>query len=744
MKNSKLYSILFNLTFKSSVNLFIIFLLISNQTYSINSTDTKDQLASASSSLTQLDSPISNFYQFDRQNSLSKHMNNDENRPYASVFNFLNKQPTSLKVIKNDDDAELIRSNVGKSNREYIRPFAYRRREDRAEEEENAEKDKYEEDELNNDKLNRDYNSRANKEIGDEETNEPSYETENNGNGETGSYSSTDTNDANDANDTNDTNDSNDTNDTNDENKNGKHPDYNDVNYDEQKNQRKIEKDEARANKVDYDWKEEENLATDDEENSIRNEDDDKMNEDFKDNKSKLIENANENTKKLNEENPIDIRFSPLQTYSRQFTPKTPKFFSFFSSFDNAANVAEKNIKETLKEDDDEEFMRDDPSDNLKDMGYVFDMNKQKSENLDKVKLDQSSKFNKPNKSAKTKEVNNKKEKSKKEVSKFMDKKKEKVQENDKKDDKLKKDNSDKYNKETKEPKDVLIEKEDSPDVLGDGSKFEKNEELLIELLKKRVLSNQQRLLEIKKQEQRKQFQNEIDESFYLRKINQEVQKYGEIEKKLNRLINLIQNQQKYKNLNRLSNYPSTKDIYNSLSSSFGDSFDSAFGNSLNNQGNLQTLEQKFFEQKLMPNNKKNRSRPLSLFGSNAYFYPPNRFPFYRPLTKPISNHPTSNQFTNNLNGWFSQLATSNKNQQTQSSFPRAHYSNLNYPAISSTDYPVVKRYPIFKKIKSNDEKTTQKSVSNTFNNLASNIFGARQIGSTNLIKSILQPTSGK
>ena len=331
---------------------------------------------------------------------------------------------------------------------------------------------------------------------------------------------------------------------------------------------------------------------------------------------------------------------------------------------------------------------------------------------------------------------------------------------------------------------------------------YEKHEELLIELLKKRFLNDQKRLLEQKKQEQRKQFLNEIvDDSFSLRKLESQAVKYAMLEKKLNRLINLIQEQQKNRDLSRFHHYPTNqpRDFLGTFNSFLGaDQLDS------------QALEQR------LKSNKKNRLHLKPLFGPDAHFYPTNRFSFYRPTKSYANNNVNSNRNhspehrspeQNQLN-WFNDYLASNPsgyvnsnpsgyansnpsgyaninppNYQTTTRYPPTNYPSgyvsnnppdyassnpANYQTTTRyppTRYPsnyqmpmypdyTVKRYPIYKKIKSNQSpdqpvKPTSNQFSErlvngfSFNNLSlkSNLFGGGGAKQTGLFSSILQPT---
>lgn len=153
-----------------------------------------------------------------------------------------------------------------------------------------------------------------------------------------------------------------------------------------------------------------------------------------------------------------------------------------------------------------------------------------------------------------------------------------------------------------------LEERSNSSDLFPHNN-FEKHEELLIELLKRRFLNNQKRMLELKKREKRRQFLNEIDESFSLRKLNQEAAKYATIERKLNRLINLIQEQQNQRELTRFTSHPAT-----------------GFGSFWTQQADgllKQPTTRKPSRSKLAPS--------VNLFGPNAHLYPLNRYSLSRP-----------------------------------------------------------------------------------------------------------------
>lgn len=166
------------------------------------------------------------------------------------------------------------------------------------------------------------------------------------------------------------------------------------------------------------------------------------------------------------------------------------------------------------------------------------------------------------------------------------------------------------------------------------GDHFERNEELLIELLKRRFLNSQKRMLELKKQEKRRQFLNEIDESFSIRQLNQEAEKYAAVERKLNRLINLIQAQQNQRELTRFTSQPTMGSLWT----------DSPAGRAMR-QPTRKLIRSKFAA-----------AASANLFGPNAHLYPWNRLPLSRPFASwpnqelpATANQPANYESSNNL-----------------------------------------------------------------------------------------------
>ena len=182
------------------------------------------------------------------------------------------------------------------------------------------------------------------------------------------------------------------------------------------------------------------------------------------------------------------------------------------------------------------------------------------------------------------------------------------------------------------------------------ANNFERHEELLIELLKRRFLNKQQRLLELNKREKRRKFLSDIDESFSLKELNEEVAKYAAVEGKLNQLISLIQKQQNPRELTRFSSSPVNDPVF----------------------GQLWPLDDG--GRSLKPPRKSNRSKArANLFGSNGHLFPLNRLPL---------SHPNMGSWSTVAN---SQLNNQANNYVTKSSntfqhrMPAASYSP-NYP----------------------------------------------------------------